>query len=251
MIELTGRVYGAEQTQRLLAAAPNAYRKGIRRFFYSERKKYVGNKRIDGKFRRQLSRRRHQGAKFPFNRPDSNQWSRQVYKSFKGYVFNVTRLDGMTLRMGIGLRKPSAFVRGLERMDRDWQGSRVLGSAGKGEMSIPAWGNINKVWQGLRGNAWSDLKPHLTPFKTKHGTTLWFDKRQKKWAKGKNAGRFKKSALMFVGKKAIEIDQQFDFVKQWDGQLPKVVKRGQRQVDLVTRRLLRGYSNASDFRSLP
>lgn len=246
MIYISGEIVGdGKEVRELLAAAPNAFLKSIRRWMYQERNRYMGNEKDNGKFRKKLLRKRLAG-KGGYLRKGT--WSEGVVKGFKGYVYNKKSLDNISLKMGIGLNNPSKFTLGLRKMDAGYNGSRTINS-GSTQMPVPVSRNIRKIYTGRQGSAFEDLsrEKKLVPI-NKNGRTLWFGKDQVYKTRGRK-GKFKKNtALMFIGAKSVKLRPQFDFTNMLEGDKSKMVNRARRSVRDTTRRLSRGIVRKSDFK---
>lgn len=249
VIWIEGELVGnGREVRNMLAAAPGAFKKSIRRQMYRERKRYVGNTQRDGKIRKQLMRRGLQG-KGAYGR--KGKWPRNVARGFKGYVYNKQTLDNMTLRLGIGLRNPSKFALGLRMMDEGYRGSRVINSPN--QMPIPVYRNIKKIFPGDSSKAFKIMSQQgdLQPVNI-GGTTLWFHEGLKYKTRGRGVeskkGQFKKSALMFVGARSVKISPQFDFVNMLNNDRPRIVNRARRVINNTVRRLNRGTVYKGDFK---
>lgn len=249
MIYIDGEKIGNEkEVRQLLAGAPGAFRNAFRILLYQERKRYIGNKKKDGKFRKQLLRKRLNG-RGPFGRKGT--WPKNVAKAFKGYVFNKKTLDNMTLRMGAGLNNPSKFMLGLRKMDEAYKGSRSITSSK--QMPIPLYRNIKKVYSGDASTVFKNLSKagKLQPVNIGN-RTFWFHKDLKYKTRGKGdrskRGKFKKSALMFIGAREVKIKPQFNFEGMLEAEKPKIVNRARRAVKQTVRRLNRGMVRSGDWK---
>jgi len=250
MMRIEGKIYGEKEVRHMLAIAPKAFVRTIRHWMYSERKKFVGNKKRKGLFRRQLSSmRRGQNAASPFRRP--GKWPDKVINAIKGYVYGTRTLSTMELKMGIGLGEPSKFIQGLAMMDINYKGSREITS--DSAMTLPVYENLRR--RGINVKYASKLRPRNQAFaaakdKTEmfsrrmpDGTVLYFDAADR-YKTGARKGELKKSALLFVGKRKVKIKPLFNFKGQWEDGIPAVVQRGQALIDRTVRALQLGYLKA-------
>lgn len=250
MMKLQGKIYGDKEVRRMLAIAPKAFLKTARHWFYSERKRYVGNDKKKGLFRRQMqSLKLGAGAVSPFKR--SGKWPQNVINAFKGYVYGANSLGNITLKMGAGIQNPSKFMQGLAMMDMKYSGSREISS---GEpMTLPVYENLRK--RGISIQYLAKMRPRNQAFRKimqddqiftrrlPDGTVLYFDEMDR-YKTGSKRGQMKRSALLFIGKRKVKLKPKFDFKGQWERGIPAVVSRGQTLIDRTTRALTLGYLKA-------
>ena len=68
-------------------------------------------------------------------------------------------------------------------------------------------------------------------FVRKGGKIFYFDSQESAGSVG---------SLLFVGVKRVKVKKQFDFEGDWDRRIPKVLNRGQKNVDRATKEVDRG-----------
>ena len=226
----------AKKLEKLYAYAPKAFLKTIRVWMREERTRYIGNRKKDGKFRKKLSRKSRSGR--------TGKWPDTVVKSFQGFLIQPNKLDGMTMRAGFGLKSPSKFALGLRMMDQGYSGSRAIRS-GK-NMTVPVYRNLKKVYSGPLSRAYQAMQSYLDPVKI-NGRVYWFDRR-KAYKKRRGDSKYKRDALMFVGRKQIDIQPQFNFEGYLEGERPRMTRRAIRELKRTIYRLNRGTTYRSDFR---
>jgi hypothetical protein len=237
MISLSTSLNGHVNLQNMLTEAPNRFLITMRVWLAKERDRYVGNNSgKDGSFRRQIKAlKRGEGAYKGMER--SGKWPGKLAKSFKGYILNRNDLNNLTLRMGAGLRNTSVFMKGMAMEDAVKGGGTITSSK---FMTLPIYRNLKKL--GITtGNAFSDFpQGQLIPV-MKNGTVLWFDKSQM-YKRQREGNVFKKSALLFIGKKQVKLKQKFDFVNQFYGMADQIRRRGMTALNRAVRNLNEGYS---------
>jgi len=234
MFRLEGKIHGAEEVKKLYAIAPKAFLNTIKRWFYSERKKYVGNRKMNGIFRRQLMGLRHAGEG-PFERPW--KWPKNVVNAISGVVTGIDNMGSIMLTMG-GL-SDSKFIQGMAMMDVGYSGPRVISSSSN--MTIPVYKNLAKLgirrdWALNQKMFFGGRDGGLFAKRTANGTILYFNASDR-YKTGARKGALKRSALLFIGKKQIKLNPKFDFVNQWETRIPAAVSRGQTLIDRTVRAL--------------
>lgn len=248
MIAIQAKLTGDKKTEQLVATWPKAFQITLRRWMYAERRKYVGNKTKEGKFRRQLMRlRKGAGAPSLFRR--AGNWARNVIRGFKGFFRQFGQSLNMTMTMG--RKGTNNFMRGLQMMDISYSGSRNISSSNY--MTLPVYANLRK--RGInpsefyksksspKNQAYSIMRGNNI-FARKVGDTIyWFDE-DLKYKSGKRKGQPKRSALVFIGKKMIKIKPKFDFVRQWEGRKSQIIKDGEGRINRTVRALNKGYMRA-------
>jgi hypothetical protein len=245
MMEISLDIKNKNMVSEMLRKAPKRILIGISKWLYGERNRYVGNQRRDGKFRQQFRRlKAGAGAWSSFSRPGT--WSKNIVKSFKGYVLDKDNPYKIRLRMGFGLRNPSEFVQGLRMMEESATNRSIASSK---FMTIPAYRNLNKYGLGIHRkaeNAFTKAREQgikLIPIRGGYGSLLWFDasqKRKRATSSGASGG-FKRSALLFVGRKGIKLSPKFNFKKQFYGQKAAMILRGQKKLNREIRDFELGY----------
>jgi len=184
-LKLEGRLYGLKEIQTMYAAAPGAFFKAIRHRMYSERKRYIGTRGFEGKFRKKILAKKHSGTG-AFKRDGT--WPRNVAAAFKGYLRGDKAINTMEMHMGTGLLHPTRFSRGLAMMDQGYTGDRTISGNGK-NMPLPVYKNLMNFYPGAMSRAFRDMskKNELVPV-TKGTKIYWFfnDKKKHKF-------KFKKS----------------------------------------------------------
>lgn len=236
-MSIDAEILGDEKIARMMQAAPKQVTRTLVSWLRAERTRYVGNKRKFGKFRNQIKRLRlGKDSKAPFKR-ESGTWQERLAKGFTGHVFGVSRIATLGMRAGIGLKRKTGFLDGLEKLDKGYTGSRTI-SSGK-NMTIPAYSNLKKAGLAKRDFEYLVDSGRVFPVK-KNGITLWFDDSQR--AKGgANKGGLKKSALLFIGKRSVTLRPKFEFAKQWARDKANVIKRGKSRIARTIRAINKGY----------
>jgi hypothetical protein len=239
MILLFTSLKGRANSQNMLTEAPQRFLITMRAWLAKERNRYVGNNSgKDGTFRKQIMRlKRSEGASDSFRR--GGKWPEKLARSFKGYIYNKTNLNDLTLKMGAGLRDASKFMQGMAMMDATKGGGTISSSK---FMALPVYKNLQKlgIEKGL-SKAFGDFpQGQLVPLMAKSGTLLWFDKAQM-YKRQRGGNPFKKSALMFIGKKQVKIKQHFDFSKQFYSGADAIRRRGMTALNWAVRDLNEGY----------
>ncbi len=241
MISLSPSLIGHKKIQDMLGYAPVRLLITLRGWLAAERNRYVGNSSgKDGLFRRQIKAlKRGKNATNEFRR--NGKWLDMVAKAFKGYIINKNSIDNLTLRMGAGLLDRSKFMRGMAMMDASYTGSGIIAS--KKYMALPVYKNLQKLGinDNFRKHFVNLFKTELTPIKGKNDTILWFEKDMTYKRKREGQGQFKRSALLFIGKKQVKLRKHFDFSKQFYGQADAIRRRGITALNRTIDAMNRGY----------
>jgi len=248
LLGFEAKKYSLDKIKQMYAAAPGAFYKAIRHRMYSERKRYIGNRSSpEGRFRRELLNKRHSGTGI-FAR--KGKWPVNVARAAKGYLSGAESINNMFMRMGVGLKKQSGFTRGLALMDAAYLGSRTIHGGGK-QMPIPVYKNLLKVQPTEPSTAFRKLSAagRLIPI-NKCNKTLWF-LRDGIGKHKEQRGRFKPSALLFVGTRSVTIKPQFNFGGMFRAEMPAIINRAQNEIDGTVRRLMRGDFKSGDFIKTP
>lgn len=234
VIKLTGKVHGAAEIRRMFAVAPDVMTTTVRRWFYSIRKKFVGKKgEKPGRYPRWLSRKRLRGR--------AGQWSTQAAGAFKGFMRAGSRIESMTLVMGVPQNHQSGFVRGLEKMNSG--GGSISSSK---YMPIPNYENLGSTKRAHARFKSMAANNQLTPIKTRGGAgIMWVDTQKMEDAWGNDEGVDIEDMIMFFGTKKINIPGvDFQFESKFKTFLPREIQYGQRRIDRAIRSIEKGYSKA-------
>lgn len=234
MVTIEAQIQDMDKLNAYFAAAPIQIRRAMTTWMMSEKKKYVGTRGKYGIFKKQLLRlSRSAGAPTPFKR--GGKWGANAAGAFSGYF--VTDKEGGSNQMtkwGLGLNKVNPFIMGLQKMDVSSPDRTI--TSGKW-MAIPVYKNLQKVGIRPGKTALDQARAQFEMVAIKKGDTLlWFASLGKK---REQRGRFNKSQLMFVGKKAIRVKVHFDFERQYKAQegaainrLEKIVNRRIRDMEI-------------------
>jgi hypothetical protein len=194
----------------LFALAPEQYRKAVLGWLIRERGLFVGDKKKDGSFTRKILAKKLSHG--------DGHWSKQVAKTFKGYILGEKSAQGMTLRMGVNLSGTSKFAQSIAKMEDGYTQSTNK------NMLVPF-------------DVTSPRKLALVKFKEMFA--------EKKLGIIRSAGRIfyydrAGGEIMFMSTKRITVPDQFDFIPAWESRLPSVVERGQKGIDKATEKISNG-----------
>ncbi len=236
-----------DNVQKMIELTPLIMRSVVRHWMYSERKKFIGSKDSPmGKFRKTLrSIQLSRGTK-EFTR--TGKWPENVVKSFKGYLSGKENIDTMQMRMGIGLEHPNKFTKGMSALDASVGGATFSSS---NAMPLPVYRNLKKYGTGGYYKLFQRMvsEGKLFARKMANGTVLWFDKSQivSRTTANQQAGDFKRSALMFLGKRTVKVKPKFDYYGQWQPQRAGTMNRLKTLMNRELRALNLGYKTEKDF----
>lgn len=215
MMEIQTKVFQDKTLQFLFTQAPEMYRKSILYWLIKERGKFVGDKNKDGSFTRSILNKKLSGR--------SGTWSRKVAKAFKGYIDPQNKIEGMTLKMGIGLNHGSGFTEAISKMEEGYSQHTSV------SMIIPNYKGLQDAF--IAKTPYKAFKEMMDEEKldiiNKNGRVYYFQK-------GKN-GR-----LLFWGTRSIKVEKQINFIEAWNKKLPSVIDNGQKAVDVTTKKLANG-----------
>jgi hypothetical protein len=207
------KVFGTKEVERMINYAPVAATEYMRRWLFHESRTFVGNKKKDGSFRRELKNKTNIHGK---------KWRPFVAKRFKGYVENKNTLN-MALHMGPNL---SGNKKLRELMET---GYTILPTNAKW-LIIPNYKNLAKI--GIKSK-------FMLKFNEMNKKSL-FD-----IVKNENNGsisyfldpdgnndtknfRHDFGGQLFFGVRRTRIKKQFSFISSWNARVPTVLKRGER-----------------------
>jgi hypothetical protein len=215
MIEFKTTVTNDKAIKFLFRNSPEQFRKSLIRWLIKERGQFVGDKKRDGSFTRTLLNKKTADGR--------SSWSRNVAKSFKGYIDGQQRIETLNLRMGLNLSGKSAFAQNLGRMETGYK------QTGFDLMIIPNYENL--PFRRPRKLAMAEFKAMYNAHKfdiiNKGGRVYFFER--------EGYGR-----LLFWGTQTINVPQQFKFYDAWQRRVPGALQRGQKTIDEAVANLNRG-----------
>lgn len=235
MIQLLSRVLGLRNTTKIVESATPVLKKTIRHWLFSERQRYVGGtQKSQGIFRKQIQRLRYnEGAPAMFRRQGT--WGKGPSYIFQGRYSEADNEQKMTMGTGTGANiKSASFINRISLMEQSYPRSMMV-SNGK-YMTVPNLANLKKL--GLSGT--KTLKALAQDEKLvviKKGSRIfWLDASQRF-----SNGKFKRSALLYIGEHAIKLRKRFDFTRQWEGRHQDIMNNGIGKINRTLRDLSRGY----------
>ena len=215
MMEIQTKVFENNTLRFLFTQAPEMYRKSILDWLVKEKGSFVGDKTKDGSFTRSILAKRHSGRE--------GTWSRKVARMFKGYIGNQNRIEGMTLKMGIGLQHGSGFTEAISKMEEGYSQTTSK------YLVIPNYSGLRDAF--VAKTPYKAFKEMMEEEKhdiiNKAGKLFFFEKGEQ----GK---------LLFTGVKHIDVPKQIKFTEAWGNKLPAVLDRGNKAVDGATAKLANG-----------
>jgi len=242
-MEIVAKPIGFQETAALIDGMPPLFRDTIRHWMFSDRKRYGAI------FKRTIARQKHNAGAPSMFRMGGN-WQGRVAAPFKSVSIS-ENANEMSMAIGLQARGGQDITQGFKKrlmMMEQSTGENTEMSSDK-FMPIPVWRNLNKNSAAMadigalplnrRGGA-TILKrlirsKSVTAIK-KNGTMYYYDNDMEK-----RGGGFKRSALLFVGKKLVRLRKRYDFVKQWEGRKDAVVDNFVTKINRMLRNISRGY----------
>jgi hypothetical protein len=226
-IEVT--VFGTEKVDKALRTAPIAATEYMRKWLFHESRTFVGNKKRDGTFRRELRNKTNSRGK---------KWSPFVAKRFKGYVEKKDTLN-MALHMGPNLSgnkklrlapKKNLTRLGVGRVLEQMENPYTIAPSRGKWLIIPNKNNLAKI--GIRKGfmyRFEELynKGFLTMVPGESGGVVSYFLDEDGINKNKKL-RNPLGAQLFFGVRRTRVKKQFSFVNSWNARVPSALKRGER-----------------------
>lgn len=238
-------ILGDKEIQQKLAMAPKAFSRNFRRQFYHEGNKFVGNKKKDGSFRKELQNQAH--------RYETRAWKPYVAEAFTREVVGDSLARGMYLRMGV---KPNR----LEKMPflMALAEGATITPKNANWLIIPNYENMRSVglWGRLGGHGkmtfarkfreWAD-SGNIDAVSGNNGKMYFYGYFPERWGFGKGSGsHFSRHMgmlhhkLLFTGVKRAVIKKRFDFIGRFNARQSGIVKRANNMVNRTIRAIERG-----------
>jgi hypothetical protein len=216
MIEIKTEIFGSKPIQAMFDLAPRAYTRGVKTWLAKEQSGFVGSKRKKGAWQKLLERKRLAGGR-------GGRWSSRVSNTFKGYISGANQIQGMRLTMGVGLRSENSYLSGIVGMQDGYS------QTSETRMPIPNYQGLEAA--GVNNKFYVKFKEMLAQKKLdivrSNGRVYFFQRGE--------VGR-----LLFTGVGKMTVPKQFDFYSTWSRRLPKVLERGQKQIETVTNNIASG-----------
>ena len=215
---IMGKVTGVEKVKEMFNKAPDVFRKNILSWLLKENEMFIGSKKTDGVFRRELMKRKTWAQ--------GQSWSSRIVKLFKGMVVDALtgqvinqksiatgagtgvmgRGFSMTCKMGMFYRNKKSIHTALEFLE---EGGSI--SSDK-YMPVPVKG-INIENPGGKFRQWLSTGQFKVIYK--NGLALYF----------------LQSRLMFVGRKMVQINYAHHFNQMFDARRTGIDYRAAIAVD--------------------
>ena len=216
---LTGELKNGEQVKAMIRRFPNVYNRYLKAFMLREGTAFIGSKKKDGDFRKQLLSKIGLTGK---------TWKLNVVRLFKTQFDQPNKkLFDMTLRMGVLYNTRKQIHAAMEMLG---EGGTI--QSGK-YMPIPMYANlkeigINQPYKYFRRKL---LKKEFEVV-YKNGRAYYFD------TKRKDASD--KGVLLFMGIKKVTIRKQFDLYGQWDARSGRVLQNADKAIANATKKVEAG-----------
>jgi len=241
MIQFIDKLLGLKETEAAITSMPPLLRETAKYWMFSERKKnYARFKKRNSGLKR--------NAKAPSMFRRSGTWDKGSIGPFHG----VSMRDGpneVSMTTGLGSegksKSASGYIRRLALMEKSYPGSQMV-SSGK-LMMIPLIKNLYKIGAGRMKDS-SNTGPYSNLYNNaqarmresnyavrggnlektgsgmfavrKGGNTYWFNPHDR----FKN-GKLRKSALLFIGKRVVNLRKRIDFVNPFKQNIQSVERR--------------------------
>lgn len=249
MISLEAKISGNDKIRAAMMAFPTTMHDQYVKWLYSVRKSYIGTRTGKmGKFRRDLARlKRGAGAPSEFAR--SGNWPKNVTNAFKGSV-NRGSTDWSTSRLAMGTGYGNnPFLSGLYGMDVSTAQMNVKSGS---NMVFPVYKNLRKrgrlvgpMHVNRKNQALKETLDNDQTFSIKRGSaTLIFDAMDRN-KRGPNAGKLRRSALLFVLKREFKMPKKFDYINQFNTLKPMYINRADGMLKRAVRAIEKGYLKAA------
>lgn len=211
----------------MFAVAPEQYRRSLLHWMIIERRRFVGDKKRDGSFRKSILNKKLAGR--------SGNWPLNIARGFKGYITGERDLSTMKMEMGYGIHKATPFKEGIAQMEETHTVSMK-----DDFLIVPIWENIkqrygtvenqHKKFLSLLQGSEADANFGLEMIR-KRGMMFFFDKR--------SAYGGGESKLLWIGVRQARVKKQLNFYGSWGRIVPSALNRGQDFIDRTTERLAR------------
>jgi len=233
--KVMGKVHGLEDVQRMFSSCPLRLKRELLAWLLDEGKRFIGKKGRDGLIRQQLSNRKRWS--------DSGSWRTQVLGLLKsrvvdpitGKVINQKEFSpkssgtwsgsgilgtglSMNLQMGLLYRNKKKIHEALEFLET---GGSIHSDK---YMPIPVQGsNLSKAYEKFKH--WYESGEFNVVYK--NGLALYFLK-----SRGRN-----RSALMFVGRKNVNVKMRINLIPQFEAQKMAMEARASERIEKAIAKL--------------
>ena len=212
MIEIKTTLTGGQYIKSMFQLAPEKFLQATRGWLFSEKKKFIGDEKTDGSFRRSVMNKKRSGR--------SGTWPKNVAKLFKGYVTGTNNIGTLKLTMGIAMNNPSVFTQAIAGMQDGYSVSSP------NFMIQPIWKNLEQ--KGIFKKQHAAFKEMLAAGELEiinaRGRLMIFEK-------------YGRGTLLWRGVKNITVPKKIDFYEKWNNTIPAVTNRGQVAVDNVVKKM--------------
>jgi len=260
VITIQGKIYGLEDVLGVMDEAPGEFHGAMVHAMYSTRKRYIGNKREHGKFRKTLLSKRYSGTGI-YRREGT--WPTNIVKTIRGKIYGnegqrgsggvqakkvgsgigvTSKMSNLKMIMGQGIENPNKFTEGFAMLDEAYTGSRTITGKGK-TMPMPVYKNLAKFYTGSMSKAFYTLMRAGKLIAVKAGMRVLYYAKSggvtfSKYKKGIRTTVTRHGDLLFVGVKSVTVGPRYNFQNMMLAGKPQMIARANRLISDRARKLL-------------